>query len=283
MRIMQRMTVWTGALLCSMGCAGAGAARPPAGSPPLGAEQNTQLERLSRAFDAQSQHMAELEARLSLLEQESRERRADQASTAAPSKPEPPTHEPRRRQRRAHVEAEAEADDVPVVRLYEPAPDAAPALELPEPPAGVPARLPVVPLPQERAQQALAGAESGASAREQYRSALHLVREQRWEEAERALGEFLARFPGDALAAGATYWRGEVYYAQRRYHEALQEFQAVLSRFGSSARAADSLLKLALCHRRLGDQDAAQRYFRQVIEQYPTSDAARIASREGSS
>jgi tol-pal system protein YbgF len=85
------------------------------------------------------------------------------------------------------------------------------------------------------------------------------------------------------LSAGATYWRGEVYYAQRRYREALQEFETVVSRYAQNGKAADSLLKLGMCHQRLGDQTSAQRYFRQVIEQYPTSDAARIASREGSS
>ena len=57
----------------------------------------------------------------------------------------------------------------------------------------------------------------------------------------------------------------------------------MISRFAPSDKAADSLLKLGMCHLRLGDQSSAQRYFKQVIEQYPTSDAARIASREGAS
>jgi tol-pal system protein YbgF len=176
---------------------------------------------------------------------------------------------------------------VPVVRLHQRDldPVASEPLLLPEPPAGVASRLPVVPLPAERAGKASGGASepSGESEmREQYRAALRALRDQRWDEALHILSALLSVHPGSALAEQATYWRGEVHYAQRRYREALIDFEAVALR-PSGSKAAEALLKLGLCHQRLGDPLSAERYFRQLREQYPSSDAARIASRENPS
>lgn len=284
---MRRMTLWA-AMLWLAGCATTGAARPgsaetaanaaDSGSPP----PISDMARLTKAFEEQSRHVAELETRLSLLETEAREMRerssgASSSNAVTNAKPSETVRISARR--REEARAEADAGPVPVVRLHEDAPEFTEPLALPAPPPGMNAKLPVVPLPEDRA-KAITGS-AALSARDQYRNALRLVRERRWDEAERELDTFLQRFPSDDLAAGATYWRGEVYYAQRRYREALQEFQAVISRFAPSDKAADSLLKLGMCHLRLGDQSSAQRYFKQVIEKYPTSDAARIASREG--
>jgi tol-pal system protein YbgF len=283
---MRQTTFWA-VMLWLAGCATTGTARPgPAvetaattedASPPP-----SELARLTKAFQEQSHHVAELETRLSLLETEAREgrERGGSGSGNAPVATAKPSETVRISARhREEARAEADSGPVPVVRLHEDAAEFTEPLALPPPPPGMNAKLPIVPLPEDRAKAITASA--AATPRDQYRNALRLVRERRWDEAERELDAFLQRFGTDDLAAGATYWRGEVYYAQRRYREALQEFQAVVSRFAPNDKAADSLLKLGMCHLRLGDQSSAQRYFKQVIEKYPTSDAARIASREG--
>jgi tol-pal system protein YbgF len=128
-----------------------------------------------------------------------------------------------------------------------------------------------------------AGGSTDAAARERYRLALRSVREGHFDAAGDALTAFLDTYPAHALSAGATYWLGEVRYAQRRYGEALREFKAVLTVFPDSDKRAGSLLKAGLCQKRLGDEGAARRYFEQLREQFPNSDAARVASREGSS
>jgi tol-pal system protein YbgF len=141
-------------------------------------------------------------------------------------------------------------------------------------------------LPEERSARASQAPRKRAAlsnAREQYRAALRDVRDRQWDAAFEALTGFLSAYGDDPLAANATYWRGEVQYAQRRYGAALQDFEAVLVRFAGSDKAADAMLKVALCHQRLGDGESAERYFRKLREQYPSSDAARIASRENPS
>lgn len=270
-------------LLVTLACAGcATSGGVHSATPPKSADgqELSAVARLERGSEEQERRISELEARLALLEQEAHNWREAAVIKPAESiriggrKSEPPPP--------AELAQDEPRGPVPVVRLHE---ENAPAV-LPAPPPGVTGRLPVVPLPEARAaQQARRSEEDGAApeAMSDYRAALRLVSDRRWDEAASALTRFLDQRPEGALAAGATYWRGEVRYAQRRYEDALQDFAAVIARFPSSSREADALLKLGLCHLRLGDQALAQRYFRQVREQFPSSDAARIASREGPS
>jgi tol-pal system protein YbgF len=239
-------------MLVLSACASSAQAVPAAAKP-----VTPELSHLQRVVDDQAGRIAELEARLSLLEREARETRPSVAKSgetirvgAAPGRaPEPWI-------------ATSAGSAEPVV-----------AAEI-----AAPARLPVVPLPDQRIG---GGHDSSAAVRERYRAALKLVREQRWEDALAALANFLTEYPHESISDNARYWRGEVYYALRRYPDAIQEFQGVLARFPASDKAADCLLKVGLCHLRLGDRAEASRYFEQVIEQFPKSDAARAASAEG--
>ena len=116
-------------------------------------------------------------------------------------------------------EQEEQSDErVPLVRLHEEAEDDAEAtarlempLALPPRPAGVEARLPVVPLPDLRAGKAASGSATSpdAEARERYRLALRSVQARNFERAGDALAAFLDAYPAHALSDGATYWLGE--------------------------------------------------------------------------
>jgi tol-pal system protein YbgF len=121
-----------------------------------------------------------------------------------------------------------------------------------------------------------------ADAKEQYRSALHLLRERRYDEALAAFDTFITTHANHALAANALYWRGEAHYAKRDYKLAREAFDALLTRFAKSDKAADSLLKVGLCLRRMGDETQAKIYFRRVQTEFPNTQAAQLASREGS-
>jgi tol-pal system protein YbgF len=233
-------------------CASSAQVGPTAGKP-----TTPQLSHLQRTVDEQAGRIAELEARLGLLEREARETRPSVATSGETIR---------------IGKGPGRAPEPWIATSAEGAEPGVPA-EVTAPP-----RLPVVALPDQRIG---GGRESSAAVRERYRAALKLVREQRWEEALAALANFLTEHPHESISDNARYWRGEVYYALRRYPDAIQEFQGVLARFPASDKAADCLLKVGLCHLRLGDRAEASRYFEQVIEQFPKSDAARAASAEG--
>jgi tol-pal system protein YbgF len=285
---LKRFTTITFATFTLAGCAGGGQARSGTVSAADAVAQPSLVQEMQRESAEQSRRIAELEARLGLLEQEARQWRH------APGKPTQTVKIGGRREDGASSDADHEAEArvskarLPVVRLHEreAEPSAHEPLILPEPPAGVSAKLAVVPLPHERASTALRAdrpAPPAVSAREQYRAALRALRDRRWDEALRTFSAFLRDHPEHDLVEHATYWRGEAHYARRQYRDAMLDFEAVALRSSGGVRTADALLKLALCHRRLGDQISAERYLRQLREQYPSSDAARIASRENPS
>lgn len=174
-----------------------------------------------------------------------------------------------------------------------------PPLIVPPAPEGVPTRLDVVPLPGASAASLTSMQPSAVPmatatipgvaiprlggedlATERYRSALAYIRDRKFGPALKSLHEFLVKYPTHAYADNALYWKGEVQYAQRQYGEALATFEDLVGRFPKGNKAADAVLKMALCHQHMGDALKARLYFKRVKELYPDSVAARVASQE---
>ncbi|MAC25996.1 MAG: tol-pal system protein, partial [Myxococcales bacterium] len=66
----------------------------------------------------------------------------------------------------------------------------------------------------------------------------------------------------------------------RRYPAARAAFEAYLRAHPSGEKAPDALLKIGLCHQRMGDGMAARRAYERLRREHPQSVAARLASRE---
>jgi tol-pal system protein YbgF len=118
---------------------------------------------------------------------------------------------------------------------------------------------------------------------ERYRLALAHVQGRRMPEALAALTGFLDQFPSHPYTDNALYWRGEVEYAMRRYGEALRDFRRLVREHPRGNKVPDALLKMGLCHLRMGDTERARAYFRRVRNEFPESVAARLASQEDAS
>lgn len=110
-------------------------------------------------------------------------------------------------------------------------------------------------------------------AKRSYENALSLVSSKQYDRALEALSAFLLRWPDHPYVENALYWRGEVYFARGEYLRAADQFEAALARGGS--KAPDALLKIGLCHERLGSSDRASEYWDRLRRDYPRSDAAK--------
>lgn len=274
------------------------ASGPSRTQPAAHSGDDERLAELTRSQDDQSRRIAELEARLSLLETDARRARGETVRSGDTIRI------GERAQTRGAVELVSDADGPvsdalllaaserderrPSLRLHGDArPGGAGAKAAAAELAPLPATnetLQVVPLPA--AQKPTGGATPAAvsdPATSDYRAALRLLHERRFDDAALALSKFVTDNPDHALLDKAVYWGAEARYAKRDYRQALSEFEAVIARFPRSEKAPDSLFKIGMCLRHLGSEQAARGYFRRVQEQYPNSEAAGLASREGSS
>ena len=110
-------------------------------------------------------------------------------------------------------------------------------------------------------------------AKKAYDSAIQLVNSRQYDRALEELNAFRSKWPNHPYAENATYWTGECLYATGQYLRAAEQFEAVVNRYGAGKKGADSLLKLGMCHDRLGASDRAREYWDRLRRDFPHSDA----------
>lgn len=118
---------------------------------------------------------------------------------------------------------------------------------------------------------------NGANLRADYDRAFDALKQGQYADASRLFSAFIRTYPDGELVDNATYWLGESYYVTQNYQIALDTFQQLLSRYPSSGKSADALLKVGYCHHELGNGRKAQETLRSVIQRYPDTPVARLA------
>lgn len=149
-------------------------------------------------------------------------------------------------------------------------------------PTGAPPQAPPGPraLPgQEVAAAPLPGIDGGpgsgepSNPKQLYETAYGYLLQQNYGAAEAAFDDFLKRYPQDALAGNAQYWLGESYFVRAQYKTAAGAFLKAYQGYGKSAKAPDSLLKLAMSLDRMGQKDAACSSYAELGTRFPNAPA----------
>jgi tol-pal system protein YbgF len=92
------------------------------------------------------------------------------------------------------------------------------------------------------------------------------------------LREFLRAYAQSPLAGNAQYWLGEAYYVTHDYDNAAAAFRGVGEQYPQSRKVPDALLKLGITEVDQKKLTEARATFNQVLQRYPGSDAAKLAS-----
>ncbi|AXA91722.1 tol-pal system protein YbgF [Massilia sp. YMA4] len=110
-----------------------------------------------------------------------------------------------------------------------------------------------------------------------YDAAMQQFKEGNYEAAASSLQAFVRKYPGSAYAAGAQYWLGNAYYAQRDCKNAILAQQQVIKNYPDSPKAPDAMLNIASCQTELKAVNNAKKTLQDLVKNYPNTTAARTA------
>ena len=105
--------------------------------------------------------------------------------------------------------------------------------------------------------------------KEQYTFALNLLRQTKYDQAELALTQFIAKHAEHPLAGNARYWLGETYYVRTDYEQAAQTFFSSYRVSPTNAKAPDMLLKLGMSLLQLKKTKEACATFDKLKQDFP--------------
>jgi len=120
-----------------------------------------------------------------------------------------------------------------------------------------------------------------ANPKQLYETAYGYLMQRDYGAAQAAFEDFLSRYPNDSLAGNAQYWLGEAHFVRGDYKSAAGAFLKGYQNYAGNARAADSLLRLAMSLDRMGQKDAACSSYAELSKRFPDApENVKLSARE---
>ncbi len=116
-----------------------------------------------------------------------------------------------------------------------------------------------------------------ATAEDLYRSGVEKFRAKELDGAVLIFYDLIVTHPDHPLRERGQFLVADIFYAQKDYRGALAEFEALLTAVPRGTQTSETLLKVGLCQRALGDPARARRTWERVVREFPDSVAARQA------
>lgn len=111
-----------------------------------------------------------------------------------------------------------------------------------------------------------------------YEAALNLLKEGKHADALAAFQRFITDHPRSQMLPGANFWAGNAALQARETVAARGFFNTVVSNWPTDPIAPDAMLGLANSLRLMGEARQSEDTLRRIIERYPDSSAAQVAS-----
>jgi len=92
--------------------------------------------------------------------------------------------------------------------------------------------------------------------------------------------QYVETYPSSEMADNAQYWIGEVFFAQKKFNEAIAEFDKVSLMFPKGDKVPAARFKKGMALVELGQSDAARAEFQALIRAYPRSNEAVLARQQ---
>jgi len=115
------------------------------------------------------------------------------------------------------------------------------------------------------------------SPEEMYDYALGLIKGGDTRKGRQVLTAFASKYPDHKLLPNVFYWKGETFYAEKDYENAILSFQDVIDKYPGGDKAPDAMYKQGLSFMELKDRKNARILFELLQTKYPKSSAASMA------
>jgi tol-pal system protein YbgF len=120
---------------------------------------------------------------------------------------------------------------------------------------------------------------SDLSENEAYERAVELImKDKRYDQAIPEFQAFLTTYPESVYTSNAHYWLGQLLTIKGDAVKAIEHFKVVVNQFPNSNKRPDAMLKLGKLLKAQGLKDEAVATFNDLITQYPSSTAAKLAT-----
>ena len=107
-----------------------------------------------------------------------------------------------------------------------------------------------------------------------FEAAYTLYKAENYQNAAVAFRDFLKNYPQSVHEANVQYWMGNSYFLLKDYKNCLNSYEALVSKFQDHPRVAEAMLNIAECQLELKNKTAAKKTLKQLISQFPGSDAS---------
>jgi len=118
------------------------------------------------------------------------------------------------------------------------------------------------------------------SPEEMYEVAVGQVKGGNPKKGRETLTDFAVKYPDHKLIPNVLYWKGEAFYAEKDFENAILTFQDVVDRYPRGDKAPDAMFKQGLAFLALKDGKNARILLDLVQKKYPKSKAAEMAKKK---
>ena len=111
-----------------------------------------------------------------------------------------------------------------------------------------------------------------------YDDSFAFVRDNNFRKAEAGFSELIQNYPDSDLVPNSYYWLGQIYYKEKQYQKARENFLNV-TKYKSCQKRADSIYKLGAIEELLKNPDKAKKFYQVVVNSYKGSAEAVLAQK----
>jgi tol-pal system protein YbgF len=111
----------------------------------------------------------------------------------------------------------------------------------------------------------------------QYQQGLNAFKGGNSQKARELLTKFIELYPNHELAANAHYWLGETYFTEKKYDQAVLEFEKVIKNYPGKEKVPSAILKQGMAFMGLGDVTSARYVLKKLLKSYPHTEEAGLA------